>query len=130
MSEQSKYAKEFSEDSFWNKLKRFAKKAGTKVVYAAMLLYYALQSPKVPVKAKAIIVGALGYFISPLDVIPDLTPGIGFSDDLGALFGALLTVAMYINDSIKSKARDKVTGWFGDLAAGDIIYIDTKLNKS
>jgi uncharacterized membrane protein YkvA (DUF1232 family) len=130
MNEPTKYSKNFTEDSFWLKLKKFAKKAGTKVVYAALLLYYALQSPKVPFRAKAIIVGALGYFIAPLDMIPDIAPGIGYGDDLGALIGALLTVAMYLNDEITLKAREKVTLWFGNEVDEDIHYIDQKIHKS
>ncbi|UQZ85120.1 hypothetical protein SK3146_04403 [Paenibacillus konkukensis] len=130
MQDQTKYIKQYSDDSFWLKMKKFAKKAGGKAVYAALLLFYALQSPKVPMKAKAVIMGALGYFISPLDAIPDITPGIGFGDDLGVLVGALLTIAMYIDADIKAKARSKVTAWFGPDAEGDLTAIDARLGKA
>jgi len=129
MQDNSKYVKDYSDDSFWLKLKKFAKKAGSKVVYAALLLYFALQSPKVPIKAKAVIIGALGYFISPLDIIPDITPGIGFGDDLGVLIGALLTVAMYIDADIKEKARNKVLDWFGSDIKDEINFINAKLSR-
>lgn len=104
----------FSDDKFWNKLKKFAKKAGSSVVYAVLLLYYTLQKPEVPAKAKAIIIGALGYFILPFDLIPDIAVGVGYTDDLGALGVALFQVAMYIDDEIKEKAKDKLKDWFGD----------------
>ena len=46
--------KHFSDEKFWEKLKKFAKKAGSSVVYAVLLLYFTLQKPEVPVKAKTI----------------------------------------------------------------------------
>ncbi|MDK7667321.1 MULTISPECIES: YkvA family protein [Cytobacillus] len=113
--------KNYSDDKFWNKLKKFAKKAGSSVVYAVLLLYYTLQKPEVPAKAKAIIIGALGYFILPFDLIPDVAVGIGYTDDLGALGVALFQVAMYIDDEIKEKAKEKLKDWFGeDVDTSDI----------
>ncbi|CAH0344562.1 YkvA family protein [Bacillus sp. CECT 9360] len=105
--------KHYSDEKFWSKLKRFGKKAGSSVVYAVLLLYYTLQKPEVPAKVKATIIGALGYFILPLDLIPDLVPGIGFTDDLGAVGLALIQVAMYIDEDTKDKAKAKLTEWFG-----------------
>ena len=58
--------------------------------------------------------GALGYFISPFDAIPDMTPVIGYVDDLGVLTMALATVAAYISDDIKSKAKAKLAEWFSE----------------
>lgn len=113
--------KNYSDDKFWNKLKKFAKKAGSSVVYAVLLLYYTLQKPEVPAKAKTIIIGALGYFILPFDLIPDVAVGIGYTDDLGALGVALFQVAMYIDDEIKEKAKEKLKDWFGeDVDTSDI----------
>nr|WP_042347649.1 YkvA family protein [Bacillus massiliigorillae] len=117
--------KNYSEDKFWDKLKKYGKKAGSSVVYAVLLLYFTLQKPEVPAKTKAIIVGALGYFILPFDLIPDVALGVGFTDDLGALGIALLQVAMYIDDDIKEKAKVKLTDWFGSQV--DTTEIDTKL---
>ena len=82
----SKYAKGFSESKFWDKLAAFAKSAGLKVVAAALLLYYVLKSEDTPRADKAKIVGALGYFILPVDIIPDFIPVAGFTDDLLVAF--------------------------------------------
>lgn len=113
--------KNYSDDKFWDKLKKFAKKAGSSVVYAVLLLYYTLQKPEVPAKAKAIIIGALGYFILPFDLIPDVAVGVGYTDDLGALGVALFQVAIYIDDEIKEKAKEKLKDWFGeDVDTSDI----------
>jgi uncharacterized membrane protein YkvA (DUF1232 family) len=118
--------KHYSDEKFWGKLKKFAKKAGSSVVYAVLLLYFTLQKPEVPMKAKTIIIGALGYFILPLDLIPDIAVGVGFTDDLGALGVALFQVAMYIDDDIKNKAKEKLKEWFGDNV--DTSDIDGKIN--
>ena len=117
--------KHYSEDKFWAKLKKFGKKAGSSVVYAVLLLYYTLQKPGVPKKAKATIIGALGYFILPFDLIPDFALGLGFTDDLGALGIALIQVAIYIDDEIKMKAKTKLTEWFGNSV--DTSDIDSKI---
>ncbi|USK34571.1 DUF1232 domain-containing protein [Bacillus sp. F19] len=117
--------KHFSETKFWSKLKKYGKKAGSSVVYAGMLLYFTLQKPEVPAKTKAIIIGALGYFILPLDLIPDLAIGVGYTDDLGALGLALLQVAMYIDQDIKDQAKQKLVEWFGDQV--DTSDIDSKI---
>lgn len=103
----------YTDDKFWDKLKKFGKKAGSSVVYAVLLLYYTLQKPEVPKKTKAVIIGALGYFILPVDLLPDMMLGVGFTDDLGALGIALFQVAMYIDDDIKMKAKIKLADWFG-----------------
>ncbi|RJE90732.1 DUF1232 domain-containing protein [Paenibacillus sp. 1011MAR3C5] len=129
VSEQEVSNSNYTDESFWEKLKKFAKKAGCKVVYAALLLYFALQNPKTPAWAKTVIIGALAYFISPVDAIPDITPVVGFSDDLGALAAALAIVAVYIDDEVKSKARAKLSDWFGPDSLDDIADIDEKLNK-
>jgi len=103
----------YSENRFWDKLKKYATLAGREVVEKALLLYYAMQEEKAPAWAKATIAGALGYFIVPLDAITDLTPAVGYADDLGVLALAVAAVAAYINDDVRRKAADKMQRWFG-----------------
>ncbi|TMU87013.1 DUF1232 domain-containing protein [Bacillus sp. BHET2] len=117
--------KHYSEEKFWDKLKKYGVKAGHSVVYTALLLYFVLQKPDIPVKAKMVIIGALGYFILPTDFIPDIAVGIGFTDDLGALGLALLQVAMYIDDEVKVNAKAKLRDWFGEDV--DTSEVDDKL---
>ncbi|MGN1215192.1 MAG: YkvA family protein [Candidatus Cryptobacteroides sp.] len=109
-----KYQKNYSESGFWTKLKNVARKAGVKVVYAALLLYYVLRNPATPQADRTKILGALGYFILPVDLIPDFIPGAGFTDDLAALTWALYSVAKNVTPEVKIMARQKLGDWIPD----------------
>lgn len=106
----------YSEPRLWQKLSRSALAAGREVVEKALWLYYASQRPDVPRWARATIYAALAYFVLPLDAIPDITPLTGYADDLAALSAALLTVAAYVDDAVKEKARERMQHWFGAAA--------------
>ena len=108
------YANKFSPSDFVDKVARVAKRAGAKLVYAALILYYTLQSDKVSTTDKALIVGALGYMISPLDAVPDAIPIIGLTDDLTVLVFVLKKVWGNVEDEIKDKARQRLTKWFDE----------------
>ncbi len=108
------YQKHYSDESFWDKVTHYAKKAGIEVIEKALWLYYAVQKPEVPTRIKAIIYGALGYFILPLDVIADVIPAVGYTDDLLALAAAITLATMYIDEEVKAKARAKLEEWFGE----------------
>ena len=114
MEDQNEFEDAYSDESFWNKLGQYAKAAGKEVVEKALLLYYAGHEEDAPAWAKATIIGSLGYFIAPLDAIVDLTPVVGYADDLGVLALALAAVATYINDNVREKTALKMQGWFGD----------------
>lgn len=108
------YAGKFSANDFVDKVSSIAKRAGAKLVYAALILYYTLQSDKVSKKDKAMIIGALGYMISPLDVIPDAIPIVGLTDDLTVLIYVLKKVWMDVEPEIKEKAKDRLSKWFDE----------------
>ena len=111
----------YSNDAFWAKVKQFAKKAGSKVIYLALLLYYAMKSPKTPKWAKTVIISALAYFICPIDLIPDTIPVIGFTDDLAALAAALKAVDVCITPEIAAQAKAKAREWFGDVDEAELV---------
>lgn len=104
---ENNYEKHYSESSFWDKIKSVAVKAGYELINKALLLYYAMQSPSMSAKNKAIIIAVLGYFILPIDVVPDFIPGLGFADDLAALVWALKTISNNITPEVKEKAQQK-----------------------
>lgn len=108
------YANKFSQTDFVEKISKIAKRAGAKLVYAALILYYTLQSDKVSTANKAMIIGALGYMISPLDVIPDAIPIAGLSDDLAVLLFVLKKVWTDIDPDIQTKAKEKLAKWFDE----------------
>jgi len=94
------------------KLTRAARAAGKPLVEKVLQLYYALQSRATPSWARSTIVGALAYFILPTDAVPDILPGIGYTDDLAMIAAALATVQMYITDDIRTAARKQARRWF------------------
>jgi uncharacterized membrane protein YkvA (DUF1232 family) len=111
-NDSNEFGKEYNENSFWKKLKTYAVSAGKDVIEKALILYYCLIDRDTPAWAKAVIVGALGYFAVPTDVVPDLIPVAGYSDDLGALASALAMVAIHIKPEHKEKAKDQLKIWF------------------
>ena len=122
-----KYARYFTEARFWFKLRQFARQAGLKVVYTALLMFYAYRRKETPPWAKRIVLGTLGYLIAPLDAIPDLTPLVGYTDDLGVLSFGLVIVAAYVNDEVKEKARGRLRQWFGHYDEKELAEVDQKL---
>ena len=107
------YSNKFTNGEFLEKISKIAKRAGAKLVYIALVLYYTLQSDKVALKDKAIIVGALGYLVSPLDVIPDAIHIVGLGDDLAVLLYVIGKIGN-VSEEIKEKAKSKLTKWFDE----------------
>lgn len=91
------------------------------------MLFYALKDSNVPIKAKATIVWALGYFISPIDLISDPIPVVRYGDDLTAIITALGVISVFITPEIKIKAREKTKEWFNNVTEENFKQIDTKL---
>lgn len=107
----NKFSSAYSDGNFWEKIKNYAKTAGEEVLTPALKMYYAAQDSETPAWAKAAIYGALGYFISPVDAIPDLAPIIGYTDDLGVLAAALAATAANIKDDHVTKAKETLARW-------------------
>ena len=114
------YEKYYSDSAFWNKIKNITKKAGLKLIYIALLLYYTLSSNNVSRMDRAVIFGALGYFIFPLDIIPDYIPFVGYTDDLTILLYAYRRIKANLNNDIRSKAKNKLSSFFGSYNSKDI----------
>jgi uncharacterized membrane protein YkvA (DUF1232 family) len=117
------YANKFSQSEFVEKIARIAKRAGAKLVYAALILFYTLQSNKVSNADKAVIIGALGYMISPLDVIPDAIPIAGLTDDLAVILYVLKKVWSDVDPEITAKAKEKLAKWFDDDEISEIDHL-------
>ena len=111
MSDQN-YAADFSEKSFWQKVAHVAKTVGREIIEKALMMYYAAMDKDTPVWARTVLVGALGYFICPIDAIPDALPVGGFADDAGAIAAALSMVAAHIKPEHRDLAKNKANEWF------------------
>ncbi|MGL4392574.1 MAG: YkvA family protein [Fusobacteriaceae bacterium] len=116
-----KFAKKFTESSFWDKLKKFAKKIGANLVYHALLLFYVFKKDGVPTKDKALIIGGLGYLISPIDLIPDFLL-FGYTDDAGILIAIVKVMGKHIDANIKSQAVEKIREWFPKFQEEDLKF--------
>ena len=115
----AEYGKYYSEEKFHKKILKLAKSAGIKVLYAAMILYYAIADKQFPVKEKMWIIGALGYLIWPMDLIPDFIPVAGYADDLAALIFVLKKVYDHITPEVLEKAKAKVRSVCGEVGEKD-----------
>lgn len=114
-----KYAAYYNPNSLFDKIKKYAKKAGVKTVYVILILYYASFDKRLPVKDRLMVVAALGYFILPVDLIPDALPG-GFADDAAAALYVVRHIWNNISDDTFRKARQKLYEWFGSVNDKDL----------
>ncbi len=108
-----KYRKAWSEKAFFSKLPRTARKLGRAGLRQALRLYYVLKRKDLPGKTRVMIYGALGYFILPTDILPDVLPILGFTDDLGLLAAVFMAAAQYMDEDVNAKAEAKVIEWLG-----------------
>lgn len=113
MIDHDKYSKHYSDESFREKIKKFAFTGGKELIGYCLLLYYALRQDDIPAWAKGIILGALGYFILPLDLLPDAIPLEGYSDDFVVILAAVAVVIRKINEETRKKATTQMEKIFG-----------------
>lgn len=107
MEDYNKYQGNYSEGGLWNTVKKWTSKLGEEAIYNICLLYYLAKSPDLPATDKMKVLGVLGYLILPADVLPDITPIVGFSDDLAAIVFLLKNLSKYTTSEIKEKARER-----------------------
>ncbi|WP_291199604.1 YkvA family protein [Hyphomonas sp.] len=67
--------------------------------------YYCARDPRTPVKAKAVLFAAVAYFVIPLDMLPDVIAGLGFTDDATVLATALGVVGAHVKERHRAMAR-------------------------
>lgn len=79
-----------------------------RVPFAEDLLaaYYCAFDRATPVRAKGILIGALAYFVLPIDLVPDMVLGLGFTDDLAVLLAAFNVVRTHVTQAHRQRARD------------------------
>ena len=124
-----KYKDHYTESGLFAKIGKVFKKAGMKAVYYVLLLYYVLIDENTSWEHKGIILGALGYFILPVDLLPDFIPLAGYTDDIAALAACIKTIMKNITPSIKHKAVQKLADWFTDVEYSKVEKYDEDVNK-
>ena len=118
--ELQKYEQHYNESSFLDKVTKYGKLIGINALYKAVQLWFVLQKPDVPAGTKAVIMGAVGYLIAPLDFLPDLLPVLGYTDDMVAITFALIKVQGYIDEEVERKSKKLLTKIFGEEAVSNL----------
>ena len=92
--------------SFWRKLGG----AAARIPFAEDLLaaYYCAFDRATPLQVRATLIGALAYFVLPLDAIPDVLPVLGFTDDAAVLAAAIKLVASHMTPEHRAAARERL----------------------
>ena len=121
-----RYQKHYSDKGLLDKIGKTFKKAGQKVIYYVLLLYYVLKDENTPTQHKMTILGALGYFILPMDIIPDFIPLAGFTDDTAAIIACLRSVYKSTTPQIKEQAVKKLDEWFDKTDPAEVNEYDNE----
>ncbi len=104
-SEQQKFERDSAtiEQGFWPKLRRGL----ARIPFAndAIAAYYCMRDPATPTYVKAMLAGALAYFIMPFDLIPDFIAGIGYTDDAAVFFAAFRAISKHIQPAHRERAK-------------------------
>lgn len=107
----NQWDKHYNDADFTAKIKKFGSHLGYSAVKSILTLWYVMKSPNTPTKDKVIIAGALGYFILPIDIIPDMIPVLGFTDDLTAIGLAFKAVSSNVTEDIERQVAEKMAKW-------------------
>ncbi len=92
------------ERGFWAKVRRTLGRVP--FVEEAVAAYFCAIDRDTPLQVKAILMGALAYFVIPTDMIPDFIAALGYTDDAAVVYAALRMVAPYIKEPHRDRARE------------------------
>lgn len=90
--------------TFWIKVR--ANLGRLPFVDELVAVYYCALDPATPLKVRAILLGAVAYFVLPFDIVPDVVAGLGYGDDLAVLVAAIRAVRPHITDTHRERARE------------------------
>ncbi|SFE19816.1 Uncharacterized membrane protein YkvA, DUF1232 family [Paenibacillus catalpae] len=95
---------QYVNNGFWSKVRKYA----SKVPFSkeAVAMYYCAMDPNTPTKVKVTAIGALAYWILPIDLVPDIFPLVGYGDDATAIFVAYKAISSHITDEHRDKAEE------------------------
>jgi len=96
------YSRHYSDSKFWTVVRSHR---ALSFLSDALALFYCLKDHQTPAWVKGLIVGALGYFILPIDAVPDVLPVVGWLDDGGIITGIIAVIRAYIRPEHRQQAR-------------------------
>ncbi|MGF1561512.1 MAG: YkvA family protein [Geminicoccaceae bacterium] len=94
------------EPSFWRKLGRFA--ARLPFAEDVVALWYCARDPATPSHVRTLLLGAIAYFVMPIDLVPDFIAGLGFTDDASVIAAVVLTARRHITERHRYMARARL----------------------
>ncbi|MEA2011752.1 MAG: DUF1232 domain-containing protein [Verrucomicrobiota bacterium] len=109
--EKEKYGKYYSKNKLWDKIISIPKSVGKGLIHKAVVLYVILTNEDTPTWLKISIVVALGYFICPLDAVPDFIPFAGYADDLAVLTLLMAEASIYDTEDVSKRVRKIEEEW-------------------
>lgn len=89
---------------FWKVLKKAARHIP--FMEEVVASYFCATDPQTPTRVRVILLGSLGYFVMPVDAIPDFLAAFGFVDDVTVLTTAITTVSVSITDAHRRVAKE------------------------
>lgn len=102
----------FNTHDIFQTIKEYAKNAGVELIYKVLVLYYTVKIGKLPASSVVLVSAALGYFLLPIDIIPDFMGVVGLSDDAIAIGLAMKEIKKHITPEIKTEAAQKLLSYF------------------
>ncbi len=105
------YIQYYNELQLKDKIAFVGKSIGSKVIFSVLILVVLISDKQIPLKVRMVFIAALGYFILPMDLITDLLPVVGFTDDIAFLSYAISNAREYITPEVKIKAKQKLSKW-------------------
>lgn len=105
----------YSDTKLNEKIARVAKKVGAVIIYPVLLLHHTLQSPSISIKDKVAVVASLAYFILPVDLIPDVMVGVGYTEDILVIMAMLKKVSKFITPEILEQTKKQCLDIFGEV---------------
>ena len=104
------FNKYYSVSKLIQKMQCSVAQGASELFKTAVTLFVILEDPTVPKLVKAIIITSLGYFICPIDIIPDFLP-MGLSDDLLVLAATLNQILIYKDVSVEARVDEILPLW-------------------
>ncbi|MFK5855313.1 MAG: DUF1232 domain-containing protein [Bacteroidota bacterium] len=123
------YLHYYDELALKGKFKIIGKKIGSKILFYVLIMVILISDSKIPIKVRIVFMGALGYLILPTDLVADILPIVGFTDDIAFLTFAINNAREYITPEVKDKAKAKLEQWIGAEAEEAEIVDDEVYNN-